>query len=134
MTKLKFYQPPKNHYKFETSVTTPADGSTPCKRVTAISTYRQKQVKAHATCHPRDDYNEETGRQLAMARLDLKIACMRAKHAAKLLDQAQDAIERAIAHKEKVRDYYCSANHEYRKQKRHLQGLEDRLKSRRQVT
>lgn len=42
-------------------------------KIIAISTYAGKTVRGVATCHPEDNFDIETGKQLAAMRCDLKV-------------------------------------------------------------
>ena len=44
-----------------------ADGTT-CIRIVAVSSFAGKPVKAHADCHPNDEFDLEYGKSLAAAR------------------------------------------------------------------
>ena len=52
------------------------------KKVVAVSTYAGKIVRGVAKCDPRDEFSIETGKKLAAARCNLKVATKRAKRAA----------------------------------------------------
>lgn len=49
--------------------------------IIAIGTYHGKIVKAKAKCNPDDEYDEDFGEKLALARLELKILNKRIKTA-----------------------------------------------------
>ena len=53
-----------------------ADG-TKCMRVVAVSSFAGKPVKAHADCHPNDEFDAEKGTKLAIARCNYKVALKR---------------------------------------------------------
>ena len=56
-------------------------------RVIAISSYAGKPIKAIASCHEDDTFDLEFGKNLASAKLDLKILERRLKDAVKQRDQ-----------------------------------------------
>ena len=67
--------------------------------VIATTTYCGKPVRAVAKCNPEDEYDRQFGEDLALARLNLKVA---KKRRARALDKMYAA---ADAHK-KARDFY----------------------------
>lgn len=71
----------------------------------AISSYAGKAVRGKAICHPNDSYDKYTGREIAAARCDLKIANKRKKRALDKLIKAEEL-------KEMV-DNYCAQMNEY---------------------
>ena len=65
--------------------------------VKATTIYEGKSVYAYAKCDPEDNFDLEFGTQLALKRLDLKIAQKRAIHAkeySKLCQMGLDFLER----------------------------------------
>ena len=67
---------PLDKYKYV--IRTMANGN---KQIIALSTYGGKVVKGKATCAPDDNYDEETGKKLAAARCELKVAKKRYQRA-----------------------------------------------------
>ena len=65
------------------------------KETVAISTYAGKTVRGVAKCDPRDEYDEELGRQLAIARCNLKVAKKREIAACKACLKAIDDLKMA---------------------------------------
>ena len=63
--------------------------------IIARSTYAGKVVKGKAICHTGDNYNEEKGIKLAVARCAQKIAHKRAARATKLLKRANEQLTMA---------------------------------------
>lgn len=63
--------------------------------IIAMSTYAGQVVKGKAICHINDEYNEEDGRKLAIARCAAKIAKKRNDRANKLLKKALEQREMA---------------------------------------
>lgn len=94
LDKYKYYQ-----YKNENGGTT----------IAAASSYAGRTVKAYAKCDPRDDFDIESGKKLAAARCNMKIANKRVARASqKYLEAAQAATE-ATAYFEKMKQYYMDA-------------------------
>ena len=73
--------------------------------VIAISTYAGKTVKGVAKADPRDDFDVETGKELAIARCAAKIAIKRQNRAKKCLATAQAKLVDAIAWEKRMNDY-----------------------------
>ena len=59
---------------YDTKIYTYTDRATGALVVKAITTYAGQPVSATAKCDPTDDFDIEFGKQLALKRLDLKIA------------------------------------------------------------
>jgi cell fate (sporulation/competence/biofilm development) regulator YmcA (YheA/YmcA/DUF963 family) len=68
----------KNH---ETYVYNYIDSKTGAHIVKAVTTYEGNSVYAYAKCDPEDEFSLEFGTQLALKRLDIKVAQKRAAHA-----------------------------------------------------
>jgi hypothetical protein len=66
-------------------------------KVVAVSTFARKPVRGIAKCDPEDTFSVEAGKELAIARCDLKIAEKREKHARKKLSDAKKALLAAQA-------------------------------------
>ena len=89
-----------------------ADG-TGCVRIIAVSSFAGKPVKGHADCHPNDQFDEEYGIALAIARCAEKIAAKRCNRAYSKVDEAKAQVNAAIAHLEKMLDYESDAETYY---------------------
>ena len=80
--------------------------------IIAWSTYAGKAVYGKAICRAGDEYNEETGKRLAIARCAAKIARKRLKRADKLSLEASQACIEAKRHLDKMNRYYEDARNE----------------------
>ena len=89
-----------------------ADG-TNCMRVVAVSSFAGKPVKAHADCHPNDEFDLEYGKALAAARCGEKVAAKRCKRAYNKVDEAQALVNAALAHLQKMMRYEADAEFHY---------------------
>lgn len=94
---------PINKYKFY---------STPDGKTIAVSSYAGRAVRGISRCDDRDTFNEESGRQLAAARCNEKIAKKRRMRAASKLQEASDQLEAAQRYYNKMRDYYDDSTDE----------------------
>ena len=89
-----------------------ADG-TKCMRVVAVSSFAGKPVKAHADCHPNDEFDREYGYALAAARCAEKIAAKRCNRAYNKVDEAKTLVNAAMAHLQKMMQYEADAEASY---------------------
>lgn len=80
--------------------------------IIAWSTYAGKAVYGKAICRAGDEYNEELGKRLAVARCAAKIARKRLKRADKLSVEATHASIEAKRHLDKMNHYYEDARNE----------------------
>ena len=78
-------------------------------RIIAVSTYAGKTVRGVAICHPDDNFDLETGKRLAAARCNEKIAAKRLDRASKKAMQAGLDVETAKQRLAKMQDYYNDA-------------------------
>lgn len=78
-------------------------------KVTAISSFAGKTVKATAKCDPNDAYVKELGELIAKTRCDVKVAKRRSKHAEKKLDTAVKELAAAKARVKKMESYVTDA-------------------------
>lgn len=101
---------PLDKYKFYPHTT--ADG---VYEIIAVSTYAGKIVKAKAKCDPRDSYDVESGKKLAAARCNARVAAKRRARAARLVKEAEANYEAAKAYYEKMIHYHADACNEYNK-------------------
>ena len=77
--------------------------------IIARSTYAGKVVKGKAICHTGDNYSEEKGIKLAVARCAEKIAKKRAARAARLLKKANDQLAMAQKYVADMTAYHTDA-------------------------
>ena len=75
-------------------------------KIIALSTYAGKTVKGIAKCSPEDEFNIETGKSLAAARCNAKVAVKRVKNAQKEWSKAVQAYLKAEKHMRKMAQYY----------------------------
>lgn len=80
---------------YETHVYDYVDNKTGVHVVKAVTTYEGNSVCAYAKCDPIDEFNLEFGTQLALKRLDIKIAQKRAAHAKEYAKNCRLALEQA---------------------------------------
>lgn len=73
--------------------------------VSARSTYAGKTVKGYAKCDPRDNYDVESGKALAAARCNAKIAEKRVARAQRQVAKAAQMVKDAQAYEAKMRAY-----------------------------
>ncbi len=73
--------------------------------VIAISTYAGKTVKGIAKCDPRDGFDSEKGKQLAIARCAAKIAYKRQERAKRCLATAEKNLAEAQRWVDKMTSY-----------------------------
>lgn len=78
-------------------------------KIIALSTYAGKTVKGIAKCSPEDEFNIETGKSLAAARCNAKVAVKRVKNAQKKWNEAVQAYLKAEKHMRKMAQYYEDA-------------------------
>jgi hypothetical protein len=77
--------------------------------IIAMSTYAGDTVKGKAICHINDNYSEEAGTQLAIARCAEKIARKRKARATRLLKFSKDQLAEAQRYVDKMTHYYEDA-------------------------
>lgn len=77
--------------------------------IIAMSTYAGETVKGKAICHISDNYNEEAGIKLAVARCAEKIARKRKARATRLLKFSKDQLTEAQRYVDKMTHYYEDA-------------------------
>ena len=78
-------------------------------RVIAVSTYAGKTVRGVAICHPDDNFDMETGKRLAAARCNEKIAAKRLERAAHKAFEAGIDVAKAQQHQREMQEYYNDA-------------------------
>lgn len=96
--------------------------------VIAISTYAGKTVKGVAKADPRDEFDVEVGKKLAIARCAAKIAVKRQNRAKKCLATAQARLAEAQAWETKMSDYVSDSMIEASKAVDALYAIEQKLK------
>ena len=79
------------------------------KTVVAVSTYAGKTVRGVAKCDPTDEFTLETGKKLAAARCNVKIAARRVKNAENKRAEAIAALEVAQKRVAEMNAYYDDA-------------------------
>ena len=75
-------------------------------KVIAVSTYVGRTVKGIAKCDPRDTFSIDSGKKIAAARCNEKVATKRAGRAYKKIVSAKNELEKNIAYYNKMVDYY----------------------------
>lgn len=78
-------------------------------KIIAVSSYAGKTVKGVAKCDPRDEYNEESGKKLAVLRCNFKVATLREARAKKMVIEAQKRLNEAQNHYDKMSKYFTDA-------------------------
>lgn len=78
-------------------------------KIIALSTYAGKTVKGIAKCSPEDEFNVETGKSLAAARCNAKVAVKRVKNAQKEWSKAVQEHFKAERRMRKMAQYYTDA-------------------------
>ena len=78
-------------------------------RIIAVSTYGGKTVRGVAICHPDDNFDLETGKRLAAARCNEKVARKRLERASAKATAASFEVETAKKHLAEMQDYYHDA-------------------------
>lgn len=79
------------------------------KTVVAVSTYAGKTIRGVAKCDPSDEFTLETGKKLASARCNVKIAAKRVKNAENKRNEAFAALEAAQKRVNEMNSYYNDA-------------------------
>lgn len=97
------------------------------RKVIAVSTYAGKAVRGVAKADPRDEYDFETGKCLAIARCNQKIAEKRAKRAANKVSLATTELAEAQMYLEKMQTYLLDANEALATSTEKLCSLLDRV-------
>lgn len=78
-------------------------------KVICVSHYAGKPVRGIAKCDPKDTFNYEDGKKLALARCDEKIAKKREARAAARLNEAKLILAEAQAYMERMENYHREA-------------------------
>ena len=95
-------------------------------RTIAISSYAGRTVRGIAKMDPRDEYNEEYGKELAAARCAKKVAKKRRDRAARQVKKAADAYNRAYQYFQKMKVYQADADSAYQEAAFNLIEVETR--------
>ena len=74
-----------------------------------VTSYAGKPVRAKAKCNPGDGYNKAYGEDLALARVDVKVAEKRYANAQKKYNEAMEAAFRANKYLHDMEDYLNDA-------------------------
>ena len=91
--------------------------------IAAVSSYSGRYVKAVAKCSPGDNYDEETGKKLAAARCNLKVASKRVRNAKAAYKQAMYDYDKAAARLNDMQQYVVDANRELREAEEFLNDI-----------
>lgn len=78
-------------------------------KVIAVSSFAKKPVKGVAKCNPNDEFDLESGKKLAAARCNQKIAKKRLARATKEYGKAAKAADEACAWFDRMREYYMDS-------------------------
>lgn len=97
------------------------------RTVVAISTYAGKNVKGRAKCHVSDQFDEDSGKALAAARCNAKIAEKRTKRAEKKMKEALIQLDAAEAYYRRMREYFNDASRDEAFAKNEVFCLEDEM-------
>lgn len=93
-------------YNYKYFVAESENGS---KKVIAVSTYAGKRVKGVAKCNPEDNFDLETGKKLAAARCNLKIAEKREARAEKKYNDAIEQHNLMDCYLNRMKNYYSDS-------------------------
>lgn len=95
--------------------------------IAAVSTYAGKTVKAYAKCDPRDSFDEESGKILAAARCNAKVAEKREARARRKVIEAQRQLDADYYHYQNMTRYLNDAQREVNQAKIEVSQLEKKL-------
>ena len=113
---------PIEKYRFYTR--TKRDG---IKQVIAVSTYAGRTVKGYANCSLEDEFSIETGKELAAARCNLKVAEKRYARALRKQSEAFAEVMAKVQHHEKMTSYVCDSAVAIEKARVKLDNLVEQL-------
>ena len=82
-------------------------------KITAVSSYAGRPVKASAKCDPKDKFNEAYGKELAQARCDVKVAYKRRQRAIRKMKKAREDLLKAQYQYNKMVAYFDDASEAY---------------------
>ena len=97
--------------------------------VIAVTTYCGKPVRAIAKCHPEDKFNCDFGRDLATARVNLKVAKKRRARSYEKMYAAADALRKAQDFYKEMCDYNTAAINEVRDAEEAIKFLMEQTKN-----
>lgn len=78
-------------------------------KVIAVSSFGGKDVKGIAKCDPSDTFSLKTGKELAEARCNLKVATKRTKFAETKLNEALDTFNKAAEYLAYMKTYHTDS-------------------------
>lgn len=81
--------------------------------VIAVTSFARRPVRATAKCDPRDTFDVDFGKALAIARCDVKVADKRLAAAKKRLDRANEAMILAKRELDAANKYFNLAQEEH---------------------
>ena len=81
--------------------------------VIAVTSFARRPVRSVAKCDPRDTFDVEFGKALAIARCDVKVADKRLTAAKKRLDKANEAMIAAKRELDAANKYFNLAQEEH---------------------
>ena len=81
--------------------------------VVAVTSFARRPVRAVAKCDPRDTFDVEFGKALAITRCDVKVADKRLAAAKKRLDRANEAMALAKRELDAANKYFNLAQEEH---------------------
>ncbi len=96
-------------------------------KVIAVATYAGKPVRGVAKCDPQDSFDIETGKKLAAARCNEKVAKKRQANAFKQMKAAEKAYEDAKKHYDNMVNYYNDACEAFAEATLSLADIKNRL-------
>ena len=79
------------------------------RKIIAVSSYAGKTVRGCSICHPDDNFDLETGKRIAAARCNEKVAAKRLNRASQKSIEATMAVEAAKKHQADMNEYYNDA-------------------------
>lgn len=82
---------------------------TPDKHIICTTTFAGKTLRAEAKCAPDDDYDELRGKQIARAKVDIKVGKKRLSRATAKLGMADSLVDEAVKYQSKMERYYDDA-------------------------
>ena len=97
-------------------------------KIIAISTYAGKTVRGVATCHPEDNFDIETGKQLAAMRCDLKVREKRWKAANRKAEEKWIAFRKAEEESDEADIFLDESYNDWEKAKNDYQVFMNKLK------
>ena len=96
--------------------------------VIATTNYCGKPVRAVAKCNPEDKYDKQFGEDLALARLNLKVAKKRRARSFAKMCAAAEAHKKALDFYYEMRDYNDAANQEVKDAEAAIKFLMEQVK------